>query len=51
MMAENSKIRVVIDAGINIVLLISPKEYEQIRPRIGELAGVCIPSEAIQIFG
>ena len=49
-MAENSKIRLVVAAGINIALLIHPKEYEQARLLVGELVGVCIPSEAIQIF-
>ena len=49
-MAENSKIRLVVDAGINIALLIPQKKYEQTRPLVGELVGVCIPSEAIQIF-
>jgi len=50
MMAENSKIRLVVYAGINIALLIPQKKYEQNRPLVGELVGVCTPSEAIQIF-
>ncbi len=49
-MAENSKVRLVVDAGINIALLIPQKKYEQIRPLVGESVGVCIPSEAIQIL-
>ena len=49
-MAENSKVRLVVDAGINISLLIPQKKYEQTRPLVGELVGVCIPSDAIQIL-
>ena len=49
-MAENSKVRLVVDAGINIALLIPQKKYEQTRPLVGELVGVCIPSDAIQIL-
>ena len=49
-MAENSKIRLVVDVGINIALLISQKKYEGTRPLVGELVGVCIPSAAIQIL-
>ncbi|MEX1330001.1 MAG: ABC transporter ATP-binding protein [Desulfobacterales bacterium] len=49
-MAENSRIRLVVDAGINIALLIPQKKYEQTRPLVGELVGVCIPSESIQIL-
>jgi tungstate transport system ATP-binding protein len=49
-MAENSKIRLVVDAGINIALLIPQKKYEQSRPLVGELVALCIPSEAIQIL-
>jgi tungstate transport system ATP-binding protein len=49
-MAENSKIRLVVDAGINIALLIHQKKYEGTRPLVGELVGVCIPSAAIQIL-
>jgi len=48
--AENSKILLVVDAGIHIVLLIPPKKYEQTRPLVGEFVGVCIPPEAIQIL-
>ncbi len=49
-MAENSKVRLVVDAGLNIALLISQKKYEKTRPLVGELVSVCIPSEAIQIL-
>ena len=49
-MAENSNIRMVVDAGINIALLMSPKKYEKTRPLIGESVRVCIPPEAIQIL-
>ena len=48
--AENSKIRLVVNAGINIALLIPQKKYVQTQPLVGESVGVCIPSEAIQIF-
>jgi tungstate transport system ATP-binding protein len=49
-MAENSKIRLIVDAGIRIALLIPSEKYFQTRPLVGELVGVCIPSKAIQIF-
>ncbi len=49
-MAENSKIRLVVDAGIKIAILISQEKYEKTRPLVGELVGVCIPSEAVQIL-
>lgn len=49
-MAENSKIRLIVDAGIRIALLIPPKKYHQTRPLVGELVGFCIPTEAIQIL-
>jgi len=50
MMAENSKIRIMVDAGISIVLLIPIQKYEQIRPLVGELVGLYVPPEAVQIF-
>ena len=50
LLAEKSKVRLVVDAGINIALLIPQKKYEQTRTLVGELVGVCIPSDAIQIL-
>ena len=49
-MAENSKIKLVVDAGIKIGLLIPRKSYEQTRPLVGELVSICIPCDAIQIL-
>ncbi|CAB1056920.1 hypothetical protein D1BOALGB6SA_1659 [Olavius sp. associated proteobacterium Delta 1] len=48
--AENGRIRVVIDAGILIAMLIRPEQYKQTRPMIGETIKMLIPPEAVNIF-
>ena len=48
--AENGLVRVVIDAGILIAMLIPPEKYNQIRPMVGESVNVCIPPEAVNVF-
>ena len=50
LLAEKSKVRLVVDAGINIALLISQTTYERNRPLVGELVDICIPCDAIQIL-
>ena len=47
---ENSKVRMVIDAGNHIVVLISEKNYGQTRPPVGNPVNIRIPSEAVEIF-
>ena len=48
--AENGRIRVVIDAGILIAMLMPPEKYNQIRPMVGESINVSIPPAAIDVF-
>jgi tungstate transport system ATP-binding protein len=48
--AENGRIRVVIDAGILIAILMPPEKYNQTRPMVGESINVSIPAEAVDIF-
>jgi ABC-type molybdate transport system ATPase subunit len=48
--AENGRIRVVIEAGILIAVLMTPVKYNQIRPMIGESIKVSIPSAAVNVF-
>jgi tungstate transport system ATP-binding protein len=48
--AENGRIRVVIDAGILIAVLMPPEKYNQTRPMVGESINVSIPAEAVDIF-
>jgi len=48
--AENGRIRVVIDAGILIAMLMLPEKYNQIRPMVGESINVSIPPAAIDVF-
>jgi len=48
--AENGLIRVVIDAGILIAVLMAPKKYNQTRPMVGESVNVSIPPEAVDVF-
>ena len=47
---ENGKVRIVVDAGIWIALLISKKRYQKIRIMVGETIGLIIPPEAIHIM-
>jgi len=48
--AENGQIRVVIDAGILLAILMSPEKYNQTRPMVGESINVSIPPEAIDVL-
>ena len=48
--AENGRIRVVIDAGILIAILMPPEKYNQTRPMVGESINVSIPPAAIGVF-
>ena len=48
--AENGKVRIVVDAGIWIALLISKKRYQKIGIMVGETIGLSIPPEAIHIM-
>ena len=50
MIEENGKIRVVVDAGVWIALLISKKRYDETRPLIGDHIDIRIPAEAIHLF-
>ena len=48
--AENGLIRIVIDAGILIAVLMRRQEYNQIRPVVGESVPLTIPPEAVDVF-
>jgi len=48
---ENGKIRIIIDAGAWIALLVSKKSYQQNSLMVGESIGLTIPPEAIHILG
>ncbi|MBW2442700.1 MAG: ABC transporter ATP-binding protein [Deltaproteobacteria bacterium] len=47
---ENGKVRIVIDAGVWIALLISKKSYQVSKFMVGETNGLIIPPEAIHIM-
>ena len=47
---ENGKIRIVVDAGVWVALLISKKRYQQIGFMVGETIHICIPPEAIHLI-
>jgi tungstate transport system ATP-binding protein len=47
---ENGKIRVVVDAGVWIAVLITNDCYREIRPLVGENINFSIPPGAVQIF-
>ena len=49
-MAENSKVRVVVDAGIPLSMSISKNKYRQIHPLVGDFVSIHIPPEAVQVF-
>jgi tungstate transport system ATP-binding protein len=48
--AQNSKIRLVVDVGLFITLIIPRKDYEQFRPLVGDLVDICVPHEAVQVL-
>ena len=50
-MSENGKIRMVVDVGLRLTLVVSRDSYEKTRPLVGADVGVHIPPEAIQIIG
>jgi predicted nucleic acid-binding protein len=50
MIEENGNVRVVVDAGIWVALLISKKRYQEIRFMVGETINLYIPPEAVHII-
>ena len=50
-MSENGKIRMVVDIGLPLTLLISRHDYEKTKPLVGGKVGVYIPPEAIRVIG
>jgi tungstate transport system ATP-binding protein len=50
-MSENGKIRMVVDIGFRLTLLISRDDYEKTRPLVGGKVGVTIPPDAIRVIG
>jgi len=48
--AENGRIRVVIEAGILIAMLMTPEKYKQTRPMVGESINISIPPAAVNVF-
>ena len=49
-MQENGKIRLVVDAGVWIALLMPKARYDEARPRVGDRVGLEIPPQAVRIF-
>lgn len=47
---ENGNVRVVVDAGIWVALLISKKRYQEIRFMVGETINLYIPPEAVHLI-
>ncbi len=50
MIEENGNVRVVVDAGIWVALLISKKRYQEIRFMVGETINLYIPPEAVHLI-
>ena len=50
MTEENGKVRIVVDAGVWIALLISKKHYQKIGFMVGEIVNLNIPPEAIHLI-
>ena len=48
--AENGKVRIVVDAGVWVALLVSQRRYQQIGFMVGETIRLSIPPEAINII-
>jgi len=48
--AENGKVRIVIDAGVWVALLVSKKRYQKLGFMVGETIRLSIPPEAINII-
>jgi len=49
-LAENGKVRIVIDAGVWVALLVSKKRYQKLGFMVGETIRLSIPPEAINII-
>jgi tungstate transport system ATP-binding protein len=49
-MEENGNIRIVVDTGVWIALLMPGERYSESRPSVGDQVSFDIPPEAIQIF-
>ena len=49
-MAENGNVRIVVDAGVWIALLMPKSRYDEIRPAVGDIVGLDIPPDAVRIF-
>jgi len=49
MIEENGNVRVVVDAGVWVALLVSKKRYREIRFMVGETINLYIPPEAVHI--
>jgi tungstate transport system ATP-binding protein len=49
-MEENGNIRIVVDAGVWVALLMPKSRYHEIGPLVGDDVGVDIPREAVRIF-
>jgi tungstate transport system ATP-binding protein len=49
-MEENGNIRIVVDTGVWIALLMPKVRYDEIRPLVGDHVGIDIPPEAVRIF-
>ena len=49
MTEENGKVRIVVDAGVWIALLISKKHYQKIGFMVGEIVNLNIPPQAIHL--
>ena len=47
---ENAKVRVVVDAGVWLALLISKKRYQKFGFMLGETIDLSIPPEAIHLI-
>jgi len=47
---ENGKVRIVVDAGVWVALLVSKKHYQEIGFMVGETIGLSIPPEAIHFM-
>jgi tungstate transport system ATP-binding protein len=49
-MEENGNIRIVVDTGVWIALLMPKARYDEIRPLVGDHVGIDIPPDAVRIF-
>jgi tungstate transport system ATP-binding protein len=50
-MSENGNIRMVVDVGLRLTLLLSRNNYEKSRPLVGSDVDVYIPPDAIRVIG